>query len=174
MKGDENQGCLHMRSALPIAFVGESFGKAFTRTQLQTAFFVFGEKRRLHGHLGDRKTSGRNRDAGVASTSPSTAAVRARKLMRQKSPAPTKDKRVGKTNRFVPALVEGLAQACLIGDQPQSRHPDELTRQAHLACGWTEEPHRWRLNLRAGSPGVAMSRVDLTNPRRHNPRESTP
>lgn len=103
-----------------------------------------------------------------------SAAVRARKLMRQKSPAPTKDKRVGKTNRFVPALVKGLAQACLIGDQPQSRHPDELTRQAHLARGWTEEPHRWRLNLRAGSPGVAMSRVDLTNPRRHNPRESTP
>ena len=151
MKGDENQGCLHMRSALPIAFVGESFGKAFTRTQLQTAFLL--------GHY--------------ALIVPS-AAVRARKLMRQKSPAPTKDKRVGKTNRFVPALVEGLAQACLIGDQPQSRHPDELTRQAHLACGWTEEPHRWRLNLRAGSPGVAMSRVDLTNPRRHNPRESTP
>lgn len=74
-------------------------------------------------------------------------------VARQKSPAPRKDNRIGTTHRSVPASVEGLAQACLIGDRPQSRHPDESTRPAHLVCGVAEEHPRWRMNLKQGHPG---------------------
>lgn len=129
--------------------VGGSFGKAATGEQQQAAFFM------AVRHLLPLRPSGR---VSVA---------------RQKSPAPRKDNRIGTTNRSVPASVEGLAQACLIGDRPQSRHPDESTRQAHLACGWTEEPHRWSMNLKTGSPGEAMPKMDLTNPQRHNRGETT-
>ena len=86
--------------------------------------------------------------------------VRARKLMGQKSPAPRKDSRSRKTNWFVSALVEGLKQACLIGDHPQSRHPDELTRQAHLVCGVSEVPRRWRVNQTRVTRG-SYAKMDL-------------
>jgi len=86
--------------------------------------------------------------------------VRARKLMGQKSPAPRKDSRSRKTNWFVSALVEGLKQACLIGDRPQSRHPDESTRQAHLVCGVSEVPRRWRVNQARVTRG-SYAQIDL-------------
>ena len=125
----KTEGRLHMRSVFPKCQVKAHFGKTATRAQLQAAFLLGREP------VLPLQPSGR---VSVA---------------RQKSPAPRKDNRIGTTNRSVPASVEGLAQACLIGDRPQSRHPDESTRPAHLVCGVAEEHPRWRMNLKQGHPG---------------------
>lgn len=149
-RGDPKIQCGHQRLGNPLKFNTNASrthsGAGFVKAGLGgIAPFSCGNQAQSSFHYGF-----------CASSRP----VRARKLMGQKSPAPRKDSRSRKTNWFVSALVEGLKQACLIGDHPQSRHPDELTRQAHLVCGVSEVPRRWRVNQARVTRG-SYAKMDL-------------